>query len=97
MNELLDYFHAGIELIQGENVLLGEEPQPWALPEVLQGQQRQSYGGLASRSWGRQTALTCTHTSNDPHPPPRSVGVLLQAARSYPMALPGRQRSSTGL
>lgn len=66
LNELLDHLHACIELIQGENVLLGEEPQPWTLPEVLQGQQRQSYRGPAS-SWGRQTAHTCTHTSNDPH------------------------------
>lgn len=59
LNELLDHLHACIELIQGENVLLGEEPQPWTLPEVLQGQQRQSYGGPAS-SWGRQTAHTHT-------------------------------------
>lgn len=36
MNKLLYHLHACIELIQGENVLLGEEPQPWALPKVLE-------------------------------------------------------------
>lgn len=40
LNELLDHLHACIELIQGEDVLLGEEPQPWAFPEVLEREQR---------------------------------------------------------
>lgn len=56
LNELLYHLHACVELIQGENVLLGEEPQPRALPKVLQGEQRRSWGGNASRIWGRETS-----------------------------------------
>lgn len=49
MNELFYHLHACVELIQGKNVLLGEEPQPWAFPKVLEREQRQRYGDTAKR------------------------------------------------
>ena len=38
MNKLLHHLHPGVELVQSQDVLLSEETQPRALPEVLMGQ-----------------------------------------------------------
>lgn len=36
VDELLDHFHAGVELVESQDVLLSEETQPRAFPKVLQ-------------------------------------------------------------
>lgn len=51
LNELLHHLHPRVELVQGEDVLLSEQPQSRALAEVLQREQRAGAGET-----GRQEA-----------------------------------------
>lgn len=46
MDELLDDLHASIQLVEGQDVLLGEETQSGTLSKILSGKREERTGGL---------------------------------------------------
>lgn len=88
LNELLHHFHPRVELIQGKDVLLSKQPQPWALPEVLQRERKGEAGTPCGAGRGAARALLC----------PQPL-VSKAMARHQPIRLPSMRFSlpETGL
>lgn len=58
--ELFDYFHAGVQFIQSQNILLSKETESGAFPEVLKPKGQTSVGELESSNVKRRGRVWCS-------------------------------------